>query len=71
MYQIYCTEKKIFMQGNMLEPLMRQAGFVDLQHRVVNIEIGEWAQGNLAYFLMDYYYEVLTRQMRDGTTWLE
>jgi hypothetical protein len=49
MYQLYCTDKNIFMQGDKLEPLMRQAGFVDLRLRIVDIEIGEWAQGML-YF---------------------
>lgn len=42
------------MQGDKLEPLMRQAGFVDLQLRIVNIEIGEWAKG-MSDFLVIYY----------------
>lgn len=33
------------MRGDKLEHLMRQAGFVDLEFRILKIEIGEWGQG--------------------------
>jgi len=45
MYQLYCGEKKLFMRGDKLEHLMREAGFVDLKARIVKIEIGEWDKG--------------------------
>jgi hypothetical protein len=40
------------MRGEKLEHLMRHAGFVDIQVRIVDIEIGEWAQGNTPSFLV-------------------
>jgi hypothetical protein len=45
MYTIYCGERKIFMRGDNLEPLMRRSGFTDIQVRIVKIEVGEWGEG--------------------------
>ena len=49
------------MRGDRLEPLMRRAGFVDIQVRVVKIEIGEWGQGRYPGIVI-----VLTTQTRAG-----
>ena len=36
---------KILLDGNQLERLMRQAGFIDVNTRIIKIEIGDWGPG--------------------------
>jgi hypothetical protein len=45
MYELYCGEKKLFMHGNRVSKLIREAGFVDVEVRIIKIEIGEWGEG--------------------------
>jgi len=47
MYQLYCVERKLFIHGNRVEGLMREAGFLDIEVRIAKIEVGEWGPGDI------------------------
>jgi hypothetical protein len=46
MKDLYCVEKKLFIDGDKVENFMRESGFVDIEIRIVKVEIGEWGTGS-------------------------
>ena len=47
MDELYRVEQKLFVDGDRVEHFMREVGFVDIDVRVVKIEIGDWGPGFL------------------------
>ena len=45
MNQISRVENKLFLDGSELEQLARDAGFVDVDVKVIKCEIGDWGPG--------------------------
>ena len=45
MKDLYCVGKKLFVDGDKVENFMRESGFVDIEVKIVKVEIGEWRTG--------------------------
>lgn len=46
MHLSFKVEKQILLNGENLEQLVRDAGFVDVSVRKMKIEVGDWGSGN-------------------------
>ena len=45
MQQIYRVEEKTLVEGQRVEQLVREAGFIDVKVRVKKFELGAWGPG--------------------------